>query len=234
MKLSSTYEVHSDLIDMYNLDLDLYWVKKQCYKAMQKLKLLMIDRTITVATVENFCIKLDAVYFRVNSVIRIDQTVLANVNVDLQDIYFPPQDVFVFPEESTVVDVKLLEGNKIPEIKGPYMDYEWDCPYVRFNEDNAYVAIEAMKVRSDDKGFPLIPEVALNACVAWCAYVYYRPMFMQGKIGVAQYQAIEEWKNREFGQARGDSYTQQLSRNDIDEIFDVVSSMDRKHYNVNM
>lgn len=233
MELTTIQEIHSHLIDDWQMDENIYWIKKQAIRALEKMGLLLIDRAVVVATVQDFTVELDPIYFRPLSLIRLDSGTLMNINITYSDLYFPPQEIFIFPSPGDIVETQLLEANVIPDIKGPYLDFNWDFPYLRVNIDNIAVAAEVLKLRVDEAGYPLIPRIALDGIVAWCVYVYYRPMFLAGKIDGQRMQFLEETKNRYINQAKSTSYLQGLSRNQWDNILDVITSYDRKHFNIN-
>jgi len=116
--------------------------------------------------------------------------------------------------------------------KGPWVDFEWDCPFVRFNFTDFEVSLEYTELATDGDGYPLIPEEALDACVYYNVYTFAEPGLLAGQIPDYVFARVEEWKNRHVNQAKNRKAFNELSRNEHSKIFDIFTSMNRKSTNI--
>jgi hypothetical protein len=116
--------------------------------------------------------------------------------------------------------------------KGNWVDFTWDCPYVRFNFTDFAVALEYTSIATDDEGVPIVPEEALNACVYYNIYTYAQPGFLTGRVPQYVLKEVEQWKNQHINQAKTRKAFNELSRNEHSKLFDIFTSMDRKRTNI--
>lgn len=229
MKYVSVRQVASYIKDQFKIEMEFYDIIRNCAEALKLLKMYAIGHEVTFTTITDFCVKLPTAY-DVRAVIRLEAPSLTT-HISLQEIAFPPQVVFEMPEEPTSLETVTYKNNYVPDLRGPYIDFVWQCPNLKFNEDKVWVAIEYLSVKKDSEGFPMIPEVCFYACAYYCLYAYQLPELILGKIQPAVFSKIEELKNIKFGQARADKNLQALTNNEADKLFNVMVSMDRKAFN---
>lgn len=229
MRYKSVKEVASYVKDVFKLEPEFYDIVRNSAEALKLLKMFAIGHEVTFTTIENFCVHLPSVY-DVRAVIRLEAPALTSY-IEVQDITFPPQIVFEMPEEPTSLETVTYKHNYVPDIRGPYIDFVWDCPHLRFNEDKVWVAIECLSIKKDKENLPMIPEPAFFACAYYCAYVHQLPLLYLGKIEPNVFAKIEELKNNKFAQARAERTLQALTKNEADKLFNIMSSMDRKAFN---
>jgi len=155
----------------------------------------------------------------------------SGMTITTQDIYFPPQLIFTYDESDDDFEkIKLLKDNYIPQFKGPYIDYVWDCPYVKFNETDVNVAVEVTEIKLDSEKFPMIPEPAFYGCLYYCLYIYYQPLFLLKQTDPNTMMMIEQWKERNIAQSNHGMMMESLTANERDNLFNIMTSMDRKTF----
>jgi hypothetical protein len=230
MKFVSVKAVASYVKDIFKQEMEISDVIRICSEALKLLKVFAIDNYIVVDRIDDFKIHLPGVY-KVQSVSRLDNPVSA-IHIEVQDIVHPPQIVFQVPAILESPEPASFKANYINQIKGPYMDFKWNCPCLEFNETDIQVLIEVVGVKKDADGYPMIPELAFYACAYYCLYVYQLPLMLLGKIQAGAFDRIENIKNNKFGQARADMLMDALNKNEVDKLADIMSSMDRKHFNI--
>jgi len=227
----SVKEVASYVKDQFKIEMDISDVIRNCAEALRLLGVFATGRELMFTTVKDFCVKTSGVK-KIMSVTRLDNTIFSTIKVELQDIYFPPQIVFQMPEEEADETGTIkYKDNYIPAPKGPWIDFVWDCPHVRFNETDLDVAIETISIRKDKEGYPEIPDGAFYACAYYCAFSFQMPLFLLGKVPPVVFGKLEEMKERKFGQARAQLFIDDYSRNEADNLMNIMASMDRKGYN---
>ena len=232
MQYQSVRAVASRLKSQFKVDMDIYDTVMACSDALKKMGYIALQRSCYQATVSNFAINLPGTVWKVRGVIRLDSPMIdIGINVVPTDIYFPHQVLFVMDEPlDTPNDVILLKGNYVPQFKGPYIDYVWDCPCLKFNETDVPVGIEVTEIKTDKEGFPMIPEPAFFGCLYYALFVYYQPMVLLGQVPVQMMQMVEEWKNRNMAQANQGMTMEALNAGERDHLFNIMTSMDRKHF----
>lgn len=232
MKYVSVKQVASYVKDHFKIEMDIYDVVRNCAEALKLLKMYALGEELTFTTIKDFCVKLPGVY-DVRSVIRLEAPALTTTIV-LQDIAFPPQIVFEMPQEEDEMVTITYKDNYIPQLKGPYMDFVWNCPHLEFNEDKVWIAIHTLAIKKDAEGYPMVPEITFYACAYYCMYSYHWPLFLLGKVEPFVWNEIKLQKDIKFGQARADKTLQALNNNQADKLFNIMVSMDRKAYNFPM
>ena len=158
MQYVSVRSVASRLKSRFKVDMDIFDVVQASSEALKKMGGIALERVGIVAKVQDFAINLPGTVWKVRGVKRLDAPFEPPFKIIQQDIYFPPQIVFEF--EVNELELKPVEykDNYISQFKGPYIDYTWDAPFLRFNENGGIVAIEATQIKKDSEGFPMIPE----------------------------------------------------------------------------
>lgn len=234
MQNVSVRAVASRLKSQFNIDMEIDLVVQACSDALRKMGMIALSRKVIVAKVDNFCVNLPPDVWKVRGVVRLDAPDVFQ-RITLQNIHdqFPPQIVFV-DQENNPNDTSpvLLKSNYVPQIKGPYINFVWTCPYVKFNETNINVGIEVTGLSIDEEGFPNIPEPAYFGCLYYALFVYYQPMFLAGQIDPNRFAQIEEWKDRNVGQANSKMMLESLNSNERDSLFNIMTSFDRKRFGI--
>ncbi len=232
MQYVSVRAIASRLKSQFKIDMDVYDIVSACGEALKKMGCIALERSIYVAQVSNFCVNLPGTIWKVRGVIRLDG-IPELPNITVQDIYFPPQVVFT-KEETNITESKplLFQANYIPQFKGPYIDYVWDCPCLKFNETDVPIAIEVTGIKLDEEKFPMIPEEAFGACLYYALYVYHQPLFLLKQIDINMMMQIEQWKERNFAQSNQSRMMSALSANERDNLMNVMTSFDRKSFSI--
>jgi hypothetical protein len=211
--------------------MDIFDAVMGCSDVLKKMGAIALERSIYAAVINNFAITMPGNIWRVRGVVRLDVIPEPPITITVDDIYFPPQVVFVSPvEETNQSEPILFEANYVPQFKGPYIDYIWNCPTLKFNETDVPVAIECTGIKVDKENFPMIPETAQLACVYYCLFIYYQPLFLLKQIDINMMREIERWKDQHIAQANQSMMMESLSTNERDNLFDIMTSMDRKAF----
>jgi len=229
MQYQSVRAVASRLKSQFKVDMDIFDVVQACADALKKMGMISLERIGIVGRVENFCINLPASVYKVRGVIRLSE-IPPGFELSTQDIYFPPQTLFQFEENTTVPAPTEWKDNYIDTFKGPYIDHVWECPYLKFNETDALVGIVATGIKTDDEGYPMLPEAAFYGCLYYCLFVYYQPLFLLGQVPPQTMAQVERWKNDNVAQAVSSFGFEQLTDNERDKLFDIMTSMNRKSF----
>jgi hypothetical protein len=231
MQYVSVRAVASRLKSQFKVDMTIFDCVQACADLLKKTGALTTIREGYAATISNFCINLPASVYKLRAVVRLDNQLVSSIKMSVQDIYFPPQDLFTVPaDDEEPKPIKKLEDNVLPQLKGPYIPYVWKCPILKFNETDIPVVIEVTSVPTDEEGFPMIPEPMFFACLYYALYVHSQPLFLTGQIAPVQMQLIEKWKNDNVGQGNSSMMMEALSNNEMNEVFDIMTSMGRKSY----
>ncbi len=235
MKYISVQAVASRLKDHFAVEMDLDQVIMHTGQVLKNIGMVALQREVIRTTVDNFCVQLPSRVANVRAVVRLDGLPPSPSYVDIQPIWFPPQTIWVSdPEEDlTTLTVDNIRNNYIPQVTGPYIEYLWECPYVKFNETDLDIAIISTSMKQDSSGYPMIPEDAFEAAVYYCLYVFYQPLFIIGKIDGQRMQTIEMWKNQKLNFAKTSHMLTELSQNEMDNLLNVMTSFDRKKFGIN-
>lgn len=234
MQYVTVRSVAERLKSRFKIDMDIFDIKAACADAMRVCRVMPLERKVWVAKVDNFQIHLPNVW-KVRGVIRLDM-IPNSFHIEMQDIWFPPQVFFTTTEtDVTTLEPIVLKSNYVPQIKGPWMDHKWECPYVRFNETDVTVGIEttALVTQKDEatgQEMPLIPEPAFYLCLFYALYVYYEPFYILGQIDERRFERITQWKDSKVRQGYAALGFNALTSNQLDEVFNVMTSFDRKQY----
>lgn len=232
MQYVSVRAVAAQLKQQFKVDMDIFDLVQSCSDALGKLGAVALERSIYLANINNFCINLPGTIWKVRGVIRLDGSAEdLGMTVTVDDIYFPPQVVFVKEEtDPSQYQPILLQANYIPQFKGPYIDYVWNCPTLKFNETDVPVAVECTGIKTDKEGFPMIPEEALLACTYYSLFVYHQPLFLLKQIDINMMRELERWKDQHMAQANQSMMMSALSTNERDDLLNIMTSMDRKAF----
>jgi hypothetical protein len=229
MTYRSVLEVASFLKDKFKIEMNIYDVILNCAEALKELKQYATVKAWVITHVENFCVNLTGVY-DVRSVIRLEEPLDLGMDVFIQDLTFPPQVIFEMPPQEEVNGVTEFKNNYIPHIRGPYIDFVWECPKLKFNEDKVKVAINTISIKRDKRGYPMVPEHSFYACAYFCAYAYMWPLFLLGKVEPFVWNELKDTSDRQFAKARARRTLAGLTNNEADKLFNIMVSMDRKAY----
>jgi hypothetical protein len=232
MKKASVKSVASRLLSDFGIDMELHEVVQNCAHALGELGMIALDRQLSYHLVDNFLVQMPPSTCKIQWCISLSPTFLTPNRIGIQDIWQPPQIVFHSSEPETTEEEVIFKDNYINLVKGPFVDFSWECPYVKFNETKIRVAIMATSLSLDDEKYPKIPEAAVEACTQWCHMVYQRPLFVLGKVAPVVWGEIGKWVQQSFARAAQKQIMYGLSRNELDKMLNVMSSFDRKRFNI--
>jgi hypothetical protein len=239
MQHTTIEEIAFRINSEFKLDLDEYFVRQHALNAVNEMGLISTEDVLIRGTIKDYCLKLPlniGALTRINWVIAANVRASTTVSIAIQNIWFPPQIIFV-PIPNADMDIAVLETdapvNVIPKIRGPYIPYKWKCPVLKFNETDIDVIVYAERLEVDkDTKLPSIPRECLEACAFYCAEVYYRPLFMLGKVPPYVWEKLERWTDKAFARGQNQLGFKQLNQNQMNDIMNVMSSWDRKAYGV--
>lgn len=232
-QFTSVRAVASRLKSQFKVDMDIYEITQACADILKKMGFIALERSVFFANVDNFIVNMPGNIWKVRGVVRLDGSPAPPIPITLADIAFPPQVVFKMTEPAPGnTQAIMFESNYVPQFKGPYIDYVWDAPLLKFNETDIPVAIECTGIALDEEGFPEIPEEAFYGCLYYALYVYYQPLFLLGQISPQVWKEVEQWKERNVAQANHSTLMSALTANEKDKLFDILVSMDRKSTNL--
>lgn len=234
MQYISVRAIASRLKSQFKVDMDIFDVVAACRDALDKMGTIALGRVIYQATVNNYCINMPGTVWRVRGVIRLDEPeVKPGINVVPSDIYFPPQIMFEFPEpDAPAEEVIFLKTNYAPQFKGPYIDYTWTCPLLKFNETDIPVAIETTALKTDSEKYPMVPQECFFGCLYYALYVYYQPLYLLKQIDGNMMQQVEAWKERNIAQSNQSALMAALTANERDNLMNIMTSFDRKAFSL--
>jgi len=229
MQYVSVRAIASRLKSQFKIEMDIFDIVQACADALKKMGYIALQRSIYQAKIDNYSINMPGNVWKVRGVVRLDTPLVkAGMTIVTDDIYFPPQLIFTYNETAPADSENPIKDNYIPQFKGPYIDFVWDCPCVKFNETDVQVAIEVTEIKLDKEGFPMIPEPAFYGCLYYALYVYYQPLFLLKQTDPATMQMVEQWKERNIAQSNHSMMMESLTTNERDNLFNILSSMDRK------
>ncbi len=232
-------EIGARIYSEFRIDLDEYFVRQHALDAVNEMGLISTEDILIRGTIKDYKLRIppeSGGITRFHWVIAGDANASSSVSISIQNIWFPPQVVFT-PVPNEDVEIALVEEegpiNVIPSIKGPYIPFVWKKPFLKFNETERQVVVYAERLAlDDDTHLPIIPRECLDACVYYCAEVYYRPQFMMGKIPSYVWEKLEKWTDRKFSRSQNQLAGKQLDQNRLNDALDVLVSMDRKSYGI--
>jgi len=235
MEYVSVEAIATEIKRKFRMELDIHDIIANSADVLKKMGMAALNKRTQVYLVDNYCVKLGPETYKVDSVTQLEPYVYPTEIVE-QDIYFPPQLVpenpVIISSEEDMVESNGEYGDPKPnylgQVKGIYTDFVWDCPYVKLNYTNYLVAIRTIELSKDAEGLPLIPEEALNACVYYNVYSEMEPAYLAGKIPDYTFARVEQWKDKHINQSKSRRMFKRLSANEMDKIFDIMASMDRK------
>jgi hypothetical protein len=234
MKYIPVQAVASRLKDQFDVDMNIELVIAHSAQVLKNMGMIALQREVIVANVKNFCVNLPARVRKIRAAIQLTDSLVSSVGVFVQDIYFPPQTIWVSNDEDiSTISNDTVRSNYVPQVRGPYIPFVWDCPYVRFNETDMEVAFITTSIKTDKAGWPMIPEEAFEACIYYCLYVYYQPLYLIDRVSESKMQRITEWKNQKMRFAETSLMLSELSQNEMDDVFNTLTSFDRKKFGIN-
>ena len=228
--------VAARLREKWGVEMDLWVVASNVKRLMKDERVIPLTKQLVVKTVDNFNVNLGNDIFKIFGVVQLDAPpVLTSGTIRIGDIIFPQQTVWASDDSNaTEITSEELEAlNVLPYFRGPYIPYEYEAPYLRFNTDQMEVAILYSAIATDDNDMVYIPEDMVEALADYCAEVALKPQFYLGKVPLAVYKQVQEEANQAFGNGKWNMLMRGLSQNHINELLDIMTSMDRKTYGVN-
>lgn len=234
MRTTTPEEIVSILKEDFNIERDVYTVVRHSAEILNKMGMLETKKGVLRAVVKNYSVKLPPEAISIAAVVLISKPTDPTWKYELQDIYHPPQIVFrsAETEAEASTEVPKYIDNYIPDMNYGYYPYVWECPYLKFNETDVEVLVEYSEIHLDKNGFPRIPEEAKDACVHWSAFKYMKPLFMLGKVPIGVFNEVKNWKDKAVRQAKNTYAMKGLSRNNMNNVLNVISSFDRKSVNI--
>lgn len=234
MRTTTPEEIASVLKDDFNIEKDLYTVARHSAHVLNLMGMLELKKGVLRGLVQDYCIKMPPEAVSIASVICISKPNDANWTYEIQEIYHPPQIIFRSSEDDSeeTTSTEKYKDNYIPDMHYGYYPYVWECPYLKVNETNIELLVEYSEIRLDDRGFPKIPEDALDACVHYIVYKHMQPLFALGRIQMGVWQEVKSWKNQKIRQAKNRFAMRGLSRNVMNNVLNIISSFDRKVPNI--
>lgn len=227
MKYTSVYAIASELQDQFNVEMEIHQVARQTFKALRLMKTLALQRRMEIVDVEDYEAATCCQPYKIVSVTRVSP----NPSIRWNEIVFPPQTVWVKPEETFSFDKSEMPvTNYVPHIIGEYIDFVETEDGIKLNETGIKVAIEYTSIGLDEEGYPAIPESVQEGCLYYCLFVYYQPLFITGRINPNIFLKVEQWKNEKIRQAKNAYAFANLSKNELDKIFNIITSFDRKRF----
>lgn len=228
--------IASKLVDKFQVEMDVFQVSENSMEALNLMGMLKLSRKAVVGRAANQQLRMPVDCLDVKQVIRIPDTrggAPSPVSLTIQDLAFPPQKIWVpVPNsDSTVQEITLDEQtlNYIARMAGPYIDYTWNRPFLEFNEEEPVVAVVYTRIPVNaETGLCEIPEQAFDGCVNYCLYVWYQPLFLQGKVAPYIWAELKEWKRTKMGQSVNAYAMSRLSSNQMSKVHSIMSSFDRK------
>lgn len=240
-KSSTTVEaIESRLKDQFHIEMDIYQISENSMICLDLMGLLMLGKKVVVGTIVNQRVRLpvDALDVKLVTYPRHLNSVLPNqFQITVQEIYFPPQIVFTpIPSETDeialVASIPDLVLEYIDQVKGPYIDFVWEPPFVKLNTTDGQVVILYTTVPIDkETGLANIPYQAFEACIYYNLFIYYQPLFITGKVNPNVFAEITKWKNQKMNQGKFKYGMSQLSQNEMSKLHSIQSSFDRKSTN---
>lgn len=228
--------IASKLVDQFGVEMDIYQVSENCMEALNLMGMLRLSKKAIVGLAVNQqlrmppdCVDVKAVYRSPSSQLLISH----GVTLTIQDIAHPPQNIWVpVPNsDATVQEITLDEQllNYISRMAGPYIDFEWNPPFIELNEEQPNIIVVYSRIPVDPStGLCQIPEEAFRGCLNHCLYVYFQPLFLQGKVAPYVWQEIKEWRQRKMAQSKNAYMMSRLSDNEMSKVHNIMSSFDRK------
>lgn len=235
MRSVTVEAVASTLKDEFNIEMDIYKVARHCAKALELMGLISTHKEVLQGLVQNHCIKLPPEVVKIASVICTSKPVDTSWSYEIQSIYHPPQ--IIFRSDSTDNNLAETEtpkytDNYIPSQHHGYIPYVWECPYLKFNDTDIEVLVEYSTFSLDDKGYPKIPETAIDGCVHWAVFKHMQPLFMMGKVSPTVFGEVTRWKDQKIRQSVTGTIMRGLNNNTRNRILNIMSSFDRKRVNI--
>lgn len=230
--------IASRMVDRFGVEMDIYQVSENCMETLNDMGMLVIGKKGIAGRASDQMLRLPVDCFEPLAVYRMPNTwenLTNSLTITIQDIVFPVQKIFV-PVPNSDSDIQLVDLpdqvlHYLPHLTGPYIDYTWEPPFLKFNEvEPGIIAIFSTIPVDKDTGLAKIPFHAFKACLYNCLYIYYQPLFLQGKVAEYVWREIAEWRRRTYGQAEKKVGMQKLSQNEMSKVHNVMSSFDRKRY----
>lgn len=217
------------ITDEYGLELEIHTARGQAISALKAAKSMPKIKKIALATVSDYKVHLeDAV------------DILAVIDYDrfqgfsTRGLAFPgygmhpwiiSEDQYVEVEEPKLTPEDIYE---ISQYRGPYAKYEEDLPFLTFNEDGKEVIVVYNGIQLDGNNLPKFPDYTEDYIINSLLLMEYRKMFIHRQVTMGELQEVERWRGTAARQMRKIP----TSKNVHNEIFDVLTSFDRKSFNI--
>lgn len=226
MKKTTVGAIVNRLQDRYHVETDIYKAGDDCAQALLDLKRTPKVRKIALATIQEYVVKLPACH-EIMAVLDPNSPDLST-----RGIAFPGAGVhpWIISEDeymgTTTNYLSVEDIQVIGKMRGPYMSYDADLPYLRFNENGRDVIIIYNGLAMEPNGLPSIPEECYDYCVHYLLREEYRQRFVMRQATLGELAEVEKWTK---ASARRVAKIP-TSKNVHNEIFDVLTSFDRKSF----
>lgn len=226
--------------DQFGVEMDIYQVSENTMRALDLLGMLKLKKNVLVGKVnssQQLRLPVDACDVKAVVTPRALNNCLPHeMRIFVNDIYFPPAIFFVPIPNATEELADLLVATDvvvkyIDNLKGPYIDFNWNPPFIEVNSTEASLVVIYTSIPIDENGLALIPSQAFEACLYYNLYIHFQPMFLQQKVPIAVWQEIKAWKDSKFRQGKNKYMMSRLSSNELNKVMDIVTSFDRKRVN---
>lgn len=235
MKYISIYAIASELKDRFSIEEDIYVINKWAAKALEKMHMIALQRKVDKVIVpEEECITIEGGVHKLESVYYTAMPTTNTPSFFAQEVWHPPQTVWV--DDALQPDGTFAGNSPIGGVANNllYLDHTWECPKLTLPAGSAGMEIyyEYTCIPTDSEGYPMVPEDAFDGCLYYVLWIIQQPLYLLGKVNEAQMQRIEEWKRKHIAQSKTQLMMKKLSANERDKILNIMSSFDRKQYNI--
>ena len=222
--------------DKWGIEMDHWTIASNCKRVMKDERVVPLLKKLSVHTVADFNVNLGNDINKILAVILLDQPrLLTTGTIRLGEIEFPEQIFWVSDDSNQeITSDELTQLNALPYFRGPYVDYVWDKPHMKFNFNDIVVGIVYSCIATDENNLVLIPDEMVDALANYVAEVHLKPLFLLGKVPMGIYKEVQNEVNESFGNGRWNMLMNDLSQNELNSVMNTMTSMDRKAYNVNI
>lgn len=237
---ASVEEVASQIVDDFGIEMDIYMVMQNSMQCLNNMGMMVNKKCAVMGVAEDQQLRMPVGAYDIKAVFSPNALCHVpgnSVTLTIQDIWFPSAKIFVpVPNTDTntqSAELTAVQLNYIPYITGPQIDFEWEPPFLKFNETAPEVIAIYSSIKVEEKsGLPAIPRAALEACVNYCIWKHYRPLFYTKKIDGQVYAEIKSEKRRFMAKAETKHMLSKLNQNEMSKVFDIMSSFNRKRTNI--
>jgi hypothetical protein len=228
MKTVRLGAVLSRLKQQYFVEAEEYEAAISVLQGLKDLKKAPLIKKLCIARSADYRIMLTDAQKPLLKVFDLSQVSLPEIGLALPGKGMQP---FIVSEEDEQVE---YEGKPVDSAvilaamrqKGPYAHYEEDLPYINFPHNDRLYGIIYRGYRLDSNQYPVIPEACFDYCVKYLLREEYRKRFVTRQCSLGELQEVSNWCSR----AARNTTVAPASVNKMNDIFDVLTSFDRKSF----